>query len=59
MGPKGAVSKNFLYINQHFSSTGFGGGKYISARTKEKKSLKFIFIIFFFGWKKVVDFVAF
>lgn len=29
MGPKGAVSKNFLYINQHFSSTGLVGGKYI------------------------------
>lgn len=59
MGPKGAVSKNFLYINQHFSSTGFVGGKYLSGRTKDKKTLKFIFIIFFLCWKKVADFVAF
>jgi hypothetical protein len=48
MGPKGAVSKNFLYIKQHFSSTGLVGGKYISARTKEKKTLEFNFYNLFF-----------
>jgi hypothetical protein len=58
-GPKGAVSKNFLYINQHFSSTGLVGGKYISARTKEKKRLEFIFIIYFSFAGKSADFVAF